>query len=188
MEHQTIVMIVGPSGCGKDTIIQAIRAARPDIHKAVSCTTRPIREGEEAGVAYHFLSVAEFQEKIAQNEFLEWAQFPPKTGDYYGTLRAEVELAPITLLKIEIQGARRIKELYPESLMIFIVPPSIEALRDRIVARGDVPAEKLEGRLSRALAELEEGPALADHVIVNNDGQEGLERAISEILYLLPNQ
>ena len=181
-----IVMIVGPSGSGKDTIIQAVREARPDIHKTVSCTTRAIRAGEEEGIAYHFLNVAEFQDKIEKGEFIEWAQFPPHTGDYYGTLRSELERADVTLLKIEIQGVRQVKELYPDALVFFVVPSSIEVLRKRILLREDMPVEKLEARLTRALAEMEEGPTIADHIIINVDGEEGLRSAVSEILSFLP--
>lgn len=181
-----IIMIVGPSGCGKDTIIQAVREARPDIHKAISCTTRIKRDGEEEGVAYHFVSILQFQECIERGDFIEWAQFPPKTGDYYGTLKSELEKADTTLLKIEIQGARQVKAIYPSAVIFFIVPSSIEVLRERILSREDMPAEKLEARLARALAEMQEGPTIADHIIVNSDGEEGLRAAISEILSFLP--
>lgn len=185
MAQQRIVIIAGPSGSGKDTIIAEILAARPDIRKTVSHTTRPIRAGERDGVEYHFVQVEEFQRMIAQDAFLEWAQFPPGTGDYYGTAKSEVRPEGTTLLKVELQGVRNIRTIYPGALVFFIAPPSIEVLRNRILAREDMDEARLLGRLQRAEEEMQEGPQLADHVVVNLDGEEGLRRAVNEILSVL---
>lgn len=185
MAQQRIVIIAGPSGSGKDTIIAEVLAARPDIRKTVSHTTRLMRPGERDGVEYHFVEVEEFRRMIAEDAFLEWAQFPPGTGDYYGTAKSEVRPEGTTLLKVELQGVRSMKRLYPETIVFFIAPPTIESLRARILGRGDMDEGRLLERLQRAEEEMREGPGLADHVVVNRDGEEGLRRAVNEILTLL---
>jgi len=156
-------------------------------HLSVSYTSREPREGELDGREYHFITPEEFEEMIGRNEFVEWAKFPPEDqqGDYYGTAKAEVERSGTTFLEIEIQGARRMQLLYPNATIVFIVPPSMEALRRRLEGRGDVSPEKMESRLARATVEMLEGPLLTGHVIVNEDGEEGLQRAVDQLVSLL---
>ena len=172
-----VIVVTGPSGVGKGTVIAALRARRPEISLAVSATTRPPRSGEEDGVAYYFLTEADFDKRLAEGEFVEHATY---AGHRYGTLRAELERrtrggAPV-VLEIELQGARQIRVAMPDAVAIFIAPPSLEALRQRLLARGQDDAETVERRLEIARTELaarDEFPV----VIVNDD----LDRAVDEL-------
>jgi guanylate kinase len=172
-----VFVITGPSGVGKGTLIASLRQRHPEIGLSVSATTRPPRPGEEDGVAYHFLSEREFDRRLAAGEFLEHASY---AGHRYGTLRTEVERRTwgggSVVLEIEVQGARQIRAAMPAAVAIFIAPPSIEALRERLLGRGQDDAAEVERRLEIARAEL----AARDEfgvVIVNDD----LERAIDEL-------
>lgn len=171
------MVITGPSGVGKGTLIRALCERIPELATSVSATTRPPRPGERDGVDYHFLTRSEFQERVAAGEFIEHAGY---AGHCYGTLRAELDrrLAggrPV-VLEIEVQGARQIRAAMPEALAVFIAPPSREALRERLLARGTDAPEQVELRLRSADAELAAQSEFA-HVIVND----ALGRASDEL-------
>jgi guanylate kinase len=176
-----LVIISGPSGVGKDTIIDALKR-RPDhraYHYVVTCTTRAPRPGEVDGVDYHFLTVDEFEALRASGELLE-ANFVHQ--NWYGTPRKQVRQALVAnhdvILKIDVQGAQAVKESTPEALLIFIVPPSLEDLFQRLRARATETAEELEKRQSDAAVELARQGDY-DHVVVNRTGE--VERVAAEI-------
>ena len=163
-----VFVITGPSGVGKGTLIRSLRERVPELELSVSATTRAPRPGEEDGVAYHFLTDADFQRRVQAGEFVEHATY---SGRRYGTLRAELDRRtrdghPV-VLEIEVQGARQVRRTMPEALQVFIAPPSRDALRARLVGRGTDDAEQVEARLRTADAELEAQDEFA-HVVVND--------------------
>jgi guanylate kinase len=167
-----LVVVSGPSGVGKDTIIDALRArsAAPEYHYVVTCTTRPPRPGEIDGASYHFLARERFATLRDGGAFLEWAEVH---GNWYATPRAEVRRALAggrdVILKIDVQGAAAVKSLVPDALLVFVVPPSLEALFQRLRARATETAEQLELRQRNAAIELARAGDY-DHVVVNEDG------------------
>ena len=172
-----VFVITGPSGVGKGTLIRSLRERVPELELSVSATTRAPRPGEEDGVAYHFLTDADFQRRVEAGEFVEHATY---SGRRYGTLRAELDRRtrdghPV-VLEIEVQGARQVRRTMPEALQVFIAPPSREALRARLVGRGTDDAEQVAARLRTADAELEAQDEFA-HVVVNDR----LEDAVDEL-------
>jgi guanylate kinase len=172
-----VFVITGPSGVGKGTLIRGLLERVPGLELSVSATTRPPRPGERDGVDYHFLSGEEFDRRVANGEFVEHARY---SGHQYGTLRSELERrmaeAAGVVLEIEVQGARQIRAAMPEAVQVFIAPPSVEALRARLVGRGtDAPAD-VEARLSTALEELEAEREF-EYVVVNDR----LEQATEEL-------
>jgi guanylate kinase len=138
----------------------------------VSATTRPPRSGEQDGREYHFLSADEFERRVAAGEFLEHAEY---AGNRYGTLRSEVEEGPV-VLEIEVQGARQVREALPDAVQVFIAPPSTDALRERLLARGTDSPEGIRTRLAQAEEELGAQHEF-QHVVVNDD----LGRAAAEL-------
>ena len=169
-------MVTGPSGVGKGTLIRSLCREFPDLRLAVSATTRPPRAGEEGGSDYHFLTPEEFERRVQAGEFLEHATY---AGNRYGTLRSETEDEPV-VLEIEVQGARQVREALPAAIQVFIAPPSVEALRERLLQRGTDAPEVIRKRLAVAEEELraqEEFP----HVIVNDD----LRAAVRELVELV---
>jgi guanylate kinase len=183
-------VITGPSGVGKGTLIRALMERFPGLELSVSATTRAPRPGEVDGRDYHFLTPAEFDERLANGEFLEHASY---AGNRYGTLRSELERRELAggqagqvravVLEIELQGARQVREALPEAVQVFIAPPSLEALRTRLVGRGAESPEQIDRRLAVAEREL----AARDewrHVIVNDrleDAVEELSRLVATI-------
>jgi guanylate kinase len=147
---------------------------------SVSATTREPRPGEEHGVDYYFLSPEEFQEKIDADEFLEWAEY---AGNRYGTLRSELERdAHPLVLEIEVQGARQVRARVRDAVLVFIAPPSDEALRTRLVGRGSDSSEQIERRLETARMELlARDNKEFDYVVVNDD----LDAAVEELSKLV---
>ncbi len=176
-----VFVITGPSGVGKGTLIRGLMARLPQLELSVSATTRQPRPGERDGVDYHFLSAAEFERRVAVGDFVEHADY---AGRRYGTLRSELERrlaegVPV-VLEIEVQGARQVREAMPEAVQVFIAPPSLEALRERLIGRGtDDPAE-VERRLAVAEGELTAQPEFA-HVVVNDRLENALDR-LTEIV------
>jgi guanylate kinase len=172
-----VFVITGPSGVGKGTLIRSLVQQVPELEVSVSATTRPPRPGEVDGVDYHFLSDAEFDRRLAAGEFIEHASY---SGHRYGTLRSELESrvgagVPV-VLEIEIQGARQVRE----AVQVFIAPPSLEALRARLVGRGTNSPRDVEARLRTAREEMgaqDEFP----HVVVNDR----LERAVAELVAIV---
>lgn len=171
METGKIVIISAPSGCGKSTIITQI-INRPELRLSfsVSATTRPPRPGEQHGVNYYFLEPKDFQTAIARNELVEWEEVYP--GRYYGTLRSEVERIRANgnnvILDIDVKGGVNVKRMYgDDALSIFIEPPSIDTLRQRLTDRGTESKEAIEQRVARAQMELSYAP-LYDQRIIND--------------------
>jgi guanylate kinase len=172
-----VVVITGPSGVGKGTLIRSLRERMPELELSVSATTRAPRPGEQDGVDYHFLDDADFQRRVDAGEFVEHATY---SGRRYGTLRAELERRldaghPV-VLEIEVQGARQVRRTMPEALQVFIAPPSRDALRARLVGRGTDDTDQVEARLRTADAELEAQDEFAK-VVVNDR----LEDAVDEL-------
>jgi guanylate kinase len=172
------VVLTGPSGVGKGTVVAELRRLRPDVWISVSATTRGPRAGEVDGVQYHFWSAQRFARTIAEGGFLEWAEF---AGNRYGTPRAEVlqRLAagqPV-LLEIELQGARQVRAAMPEAFMVFLSPPSWAALEERLRGRGTEDEAAIARRLERARAELAAAQEF-DAVVVNDD----VNRAARELV------
>lgn len=143
-----LIVVSGFSGVGKGTVVQLVFESLPNLQFSISCTTRKPRIGEENGVNYFFLSEEEFEKKIANGEFVEYTK---TFTNYYGTLKSEID-KPLSrgvdvLLELNVVGARRIKELYPDSVTVFITPPSIGALKARLIGRGTETPESIERRL-----------------------------------------
>jgi guanylate kinase len=162
---------------GKGTLIRGLLERMAELELSVSATTRDPRPGERDGVEYHFLSDEEFDRRLAEGDFVEHAEY---SGHRYGTLRSELDRrsaqgVPV-VLEIEVQGARQIRERMPEACQIFIAPPSLDALRARLVGRGTNTPEDVERRLQTAREELEAGPEFP-HVVVNDR----LEQAVDEL-------
>jgi guanylate kinase len=173
----SVLVVTGPSGVGKGTLIRRLLESRPDYRLSVSATTRRPRPGEEPGRDYHFLTEQEFERRLAAGDFLEHALY---AGNHYGTLKEEVERAGGNLvLEIEVEGARQVRKALPEATQVFIAPPSDEALRERLVGRDTDSAEVIERRLARAKEELAARQEFK-RVIVNDD----LERAVDELVRL----
>ncbi len=172
-----LFVISGPSGAGKGTLLAELRKQRPDLGLTVSATTRSPRPGEVDGTSYYFLSDEEFRRRIAAGEFVEWAEVH---GHLYGTLVSEVKrlLAKghSLVLEIDVQGALNVRKVYPDAVLIFIEPPSIQALEERLRGRGTEDEASIELRLKNARHEME----LADQYdarIVNDT----VDRAAQEL-------
>lgn len=175
-----ILVLSGPSGAGKTTVVERlmIESSVPLV-KAVSATTRPQRKGEVEGEAYYFLAPEEFAKRKEQNEFLETAEVF-SAGYWYGTLKSEIQRAREaggwSFLEIDVQGALKIMEIYPDALTIFLMPPSIAVCEQRLRQRATDSEETIQRRLKRIQDEL----ALADrycYQVVNDD----LDRAVGEV-------
>ncbi|MBQ9714618.1 MAG: guanylate kinase [Clostridia bacterium] len=179
MRHKLLV-VSGPSGVGKGTLVKALKARRSDVTESVSCTTRPPREGEKHGREYFFLSKEEFLRRIAENDFLEYDEH---FGNYYGTPKSFVQemlKSKSVILEIDVVGALNTKKAIPESVLIMIAPPSLEELKRRLTGRGTETQEAIENRLSRLEYELSQKDKY-DYTVVNDD----LERALKELETIL---
>ena len=183
-----IRVISAPSGCGKSTIINSILGSGEiQLRFSVSATNRAPRPGEEDGVQYHFFTTEEFRDAIASDAFVEWEQVYP--GRYYGTLRRELSDAATrgenTILDIDVKGALKVKQQFgDDALLIFIMPPSVEALRQRLIKRGTDSAEVIAERIGKAEYEMSFAPQF-DRVIVNDDlpvAVAATESAISDFI------
>jgi guanylate kinase len=166
-----VLVITGPSGVGKGTLIEKLLERIPELELSVSATTREPRPGEVDGLDYHFLDEAEFERGVRTGDFLEHATY---SGNRYGTLRSEVERrlgeGRSVVLEIEVQGARQVRAAMREAVLIFIAPPNPQALRRRLEGRGTDSPEAIERRLRTAVDELaaqDEFP----HVVVNDEVQ-----------------
>jgi guanylate kinase len=164
-----LFMVVAPSGAGKSTLVNALLAQDSAIALSVSHTTRPPRPGDQNGREYHFVSVDEFKARRARGEFLESAEVH---GNFYATSRVwieeRVQAGGDVLLEIDWQGARQVKAVFPESIGVFILPPSIEALAERLRKRGQDSESVITRRLLAAGSEIAHAPE-ADYVIINED-------------------
>ena len=176
-----LLVLSAPSGGGKSTIAKQLLNARDDLGYSVSATTRPMRAGERDGADYHFVTRAEFLRRVEAGEFLEWATY---AGELYGTLRSEVERifaeGRIAVLDVEIEGSRQIRSSFPNSLHLFVLPPSAEVLVGRLTARNTEPREVVRERIARAADELA-AVAEYDYAILNED----LVVAISQVAAIL---
>jgi guanylate kinase len=172
-----VFVITGPSGVGKGTLISGLLQRVPDLELSISATTRTPREGEVDGRDYHFLSPEEFDRRIRDEDFLEFATY---SGNRYGTLRSEVErrlsAGRSVVLEIEVQGARQVRAAMRESVQVFIAPPDPEVLRRRLLGRGTDSAEAIDFRLEVAEQELAAQDEFR-HLVVNDD----LDRAAAEL-------
>ena len=174
-----LTVLSGPSGVGKDSVIELIRARSPWIKLSVSVTTRKKRDYETDGEHYHFVSRAEFQRLIDGGQLLEWAEF---AGNLYGTPRAQVEgwLAqgrPV-LLKIDLQGARQVRAAMTDAQLVFLAPPSIDELRRRLIGRGTDDEETIKRRLAHADEELA-AEAEFDVTLVNTSVEDVAHRLVA---------
>ncbi|MBK6765813.1 MAG: guanylate kinase [bacterium] len=173
-----LLVFAAPAGGGKTTVIRAVRASHPEWSFSCSATTRPPRPGEVHGQDYYFFSREEFERRIAAGEFLEHEEVH---GNLYGTLKIVVDDALAAgrtmILDLDVKGAASIKRFYPDALTIFIRPPSLEVLKERLIKRGTDAPEVVAKRLSRAEMELAQAN-LFDCVIVNNE----IEQAVADVL------
>ena len=172
-----LLVVSGPSGAGKGTICKALLNKNDQIKLSVSATTRKPRTGEVHGVNYFFIEKEEFTKMIENGEFLEHAQI---YDNFYGTPKAAIieclEKGQDVILEIEMQGARQIKEVYPEGVFIFVLPPSLEELKSRIVGRGTETQEEIEKRFSCAFEEINQ-IVNYDYFIVNED----IEKSVNDV-------
>jgi guanylate kinase len=176
-----VFVITGPSGVGKGTLIRGLMERLGALELSVSATTRAPRPGERDGVDYHFLDRGEFDRRVALGEFVEHADY---AGRSYGTLRSELEdrvrAGVPVVLEIEVQGARQVRRSVPSAVQVFIAPPSLDALRARLVGRGTDDPTEVERRLGVAEEELTAQPEFA-HVVVNDRLEDALQR-LTEIV------
>ncbi len=182
MEQKGILIVIsGFSGAGKGTLIKALLQKYDNYGLSISMTTRAPREGERDGVEYFFVTKEEFEQTIADNGLVEYACY---CDNYYGTPKAYVEeqlkAGNNVILEIEIQGALKIKEQFPESLLIFVTPPNGEELKRRLEGRGTESAEVIAQRLARAEEE-SEGIEAYDYIVINDD----LEECVEEVRCLV---
>ena len=180
------IIISAPSGSGKTTICKHLQKLDSSINFSISCTTRQKRENEIEGKDYYFITNDEFEKKINDDKFIEWEQI--HGNFYYGTLKSTLEKAIIKdkriLLELDVKGAMSVKKLYPkESLSIFIEPPSVEVLKNRLEKRGTDNNERIIKRLERLESELSYKSNF-DYHIINDD----LDKAVNEIMNIIKNK
>lgn len=181
MRQGKTFIISGPSGVGKSTVLHKLFEGRDDLYFSISATTRPPRDGEEDGVHYHFISVQRFQELIEAEALLEYAEY---VGNFYGTPKKYVDRAmnegKDVILDIEVQGALQVKAKRPETVRIFIAPPSWEELERRLTGRGTDSPEKVQKRLIRAKTELQSADSY-DYFVINDT----VDNAVRELNAIL---
>lgn len=164
-----LILFSGPSGVGKDTVLDVVLNKNKDLQKSISLTTRNIRENETDGKDYYFISVPEFERMIANGEVLEYAKYG---SNLYGTPKGPVDKwlseGKTVVLKIEVQGAENIKKLYPDSVGIFLLPPSMDVLENRLRLRGTEDEEDVKKRLEIAQNEMQKSKNY-DYFVINED-------------------
>ena len=182
MKKGLLVVVSGASGTGKGTVCKKVLEDMPNLVYSISATTRAPREGETDGVEYYFLTREEFQKKIDEKKFLEYANV---YGNYYGTpldkIEEQLERGKNVLLEIDTQGALNVQEKCPDGVYIFLLPPSLEELRARIEGRGTETPETLARRLQSAAAEIEIGRKY-DYAVVNDSVEKAVEKVKSIIV------
>lgn len=180
MSEGLLIVVSAPSGCGKGTILAEV-LKNDNFFYSVSATTRSPREGEVNGVNYHFLTREKFEELIGSDGVLEYAEY---CGNYYGTPRQAVEdklrEGRDVILEIEVQGAMKIREKCPDAMFIFILPPSLDTLRQRLEKRGTETEEVIAKRVGEAAGEISKAYDY-DYVIVNDDLQEAVDDFLTAV-------
>ena len=178
--HGIFIVVSGPSGVGKGTVCQKL-IKKLNAWYSISATTREIRDGEQDGVNYYFLTKEEFEKKISEGNFLEYALY---NGNYYGTpkekILEKINSGVDVFSEIEVQGAKNIKKMFPDALLIYILPPSMEELRRRLEGRGTNSKDDIDNRIAIAYKEFEEINNY-DYIVANNDIDETVE-VIKEII------
>lgn len=176
-----LVIFSGPSGVGKDTVLQEVLKKSSDISLSVSLTTRPIRGAEVNGEDYYFVTREYFERKLSENGFLEYAEYG---GNLYGTPKAPVDemlsAGKNVILEIEVQGAEKIRKLYPDSIGIFVLPPSMSSLEKRLRGRGTDDEEGIQRRLNIAGEEIRRSVEY-DYVVINDSIDEAADDIVSII-------
>lgn len=176
-----LVIFSGPSGVGKDTVLQEVLKKSSDISLSVSLTTRPMRGAEVNGEDYYFVTREYFERKLSENGFLEYAEYG---GNLYGTPKAPVDemlsAGKNVILEIEVQGAEKIRKLYPDSIGIFVLPPSMSSLEKRLRGRGTDDEEGIQRRLNIAGEEIRRSVEY-DYVVINDSIDEAADDIISII-------
>ncbi|MFC1568595.1 guanylate kinase [bacterium] len=181
MNPGKVIVISSPSGGGKTTIIQKLREMNPDLMYAISATTRVPRGQEKEGNDYFYLNKKDFKKRIQDNEFLEWAEVH---GNYYGTLRSQVSDCLLQgkniILDIDVQGGLAVQKQLKETILIFLMPPSINVLENRLRSRGTDDGETIENRLKAASQEMQAAEQY-DYIIYNHD----IEQAVHDIQQII---
>lgn len=171
-----LIVFTGPSGVGKGTLLKTLRDRYPSLRLSISATTRSPRPGEVDGKDYYFLSREQFQTMVEEGELLEWAEF---AGNYYGTPKAAVQShldrGEWLILEIELEGARQVRDTFPQALQLFVLPPSLAELEQRIRLRGKDSEEAILRRMARAQVEIDAAPEF-DVQIVNDDLEAALQQ------------
>jgi guanylate kinase len=177
MRAGKLIVLTGPSGVGKGTLVRSLLARHPELYLSISATTREPRPGEVDGKDYYFVDRQEFETMLQSGQLLEWAEY---ANNYYGTpsakIQENIEQGKIVILEIELVGARTIKKSFPDALRIFILPPSVPELERRLRERSQDSETAIDNRLERALEEIAAASEF-DRRIVNDD----LETALVEI-------
>ena len=172
-----LIVVSGFSGAGKGTLMKRLLESYDNYALSISATTRSPRQGETHGVEYFFKSVDEFEKMIAQDELIEYAKY---VNNYYGTPKDyvvnQLEAGKDVILEIEIQGALKVKEKYPDTLLLFVTPPSAEELKARLVGRGTETMDVIESRMKRAVEE-SQGVENYDYLVINDE----LEKCVKEM-------
>ena len=181
MSKGSVVIISGPSGSGKDTILRLLLKKNPEIKFSISSTTRPMREEDKIEKKYDFLSVAEFEAMIENDQLLEYNRY---VDNYYGTPRKPVEDAVNNgkdiIIEVDVNGAANIRKKMPDAISVFIMPPSFEELERRLLGRGTDSKEVIAARLETALSEIKRAPEY-DYIVVNGD----IDTAVDDVLAII---
>jgi guanylate kinase len=181
MATGTLYILSAPSGAGKTSLLKALRQQDGELHVSISHTTRPMRPGEESGKDYHFVNQDQFEQMIGVEAFLEHAEV---FGNFYGTseseVRAQLDAGQDTVLEIDWQGARQVRERFPEAVSIFILPPSPKTLYDRLSARGQDSEAVIQGRMQQAVSEMSHYGEF-DYLVINDD----FDSALAELAAII---